>query len=356
MIRILAVDDHPLFRDGISALVSSQADMTIVAEAANGREAVEQFRRHHPDVTLMDLQMPEVNGLDALLAIRNEFPSARVIVLTTYTGDVQVMRAMKAGARAYLLKNALHKDLLDTIRAVHSGRRTLSPEASYELAEHATDDALTPAEVAVLQLIASGNANKQIAEELGVSEETIKGRVRSILSKLGANDRTHAAMIGVRRGIIDSERLERVVLSPFWGFLAHAPLNTLSQGPLTRFLSTCAHGSPGLALLLMRLVGGSVLIAAGSTMLLRSGLTGSAAVATAAVVAGLLLIAGLWTPMAGSLAATVAIWNGVSKPGDSVASVLLATIAVALVLIGPGAYSSDARRSGWKRIDLSDQR
>ena len=204
MIRILAVDDHPLFRDGIAALVSSQADMTVVAQASNGGEALEQFREHQPDITLMDLQMPDMSGLDAIIAIRREFPAARVIVLTTYTGDVQVLRAMKAGARAYLLKNSLHKELLDTIRGVHAGKRTLSPQASYELAEHVTDDALTPAEVAVLKLIAAGNANKQIAAQLSTSEETIKNRVRSILSKLGANDRTHAAMIGIRRGIIES--------------------------------------------------------------------------------------------------------------------------------------------------------
>jgi DNA-binding NarL/FixJ family response regulator len=204
VIRILAVDDHPLFRDGIAALVSSQTDMTVVAQASNGGEAIEQFRAHEPDITLMDLQMPDMSGLDAIVAIRNEFPAARVIVLTTYTGDVQVLRAMKAGARAYLLKNALHKDLLDTIRAVHAGKKTLSLQLSYELAEHAMDDALTPAEVAVLKLIAAGNANKQIAAQLSTSEETVKNRVRSILSKLGANDRTHAAMIGIRRGIIEA--------------------------------------------------------------------------------------------------------------------------------------------------------
>jgi DNA-binding NarL/FixJ family response regulator len=204
VIRILAVDDHPLFRDGIAALVSSQADMTVVAQASNGGEALEQFREHQPDITLMDLQMPDISGLDALVAIREEFPAARVIVLTTYTGDVQVLRAMKAGARAYLLKNSLHKDLLDTIRGVHAGKKTLSLQLSYELAEHATDEALTPAEVAVLRLIAAGNANKQIAAQLSTSEETVKNRVRSILSKLGANDRTHAAMIGLRRGIIES--------------------------------------------------------------------------------------------------------------------------------------------------------
>ena len=202
MIRLLVVDEHPLFRDGIAALLASQPDMMVVAEASNGREAVEQFRAHQPDIALMDLQMPEMNGLDALIAIRRDFPDARVIVLTTYTGDVQVLRAMQVGARAYLLKNLLHKELLETIRAVHAGRKTLSAEASFELAEHATDDALTAGEIEVLRLIAAGNANKQIAAQLSITEETVKGRVKNILSKLGANDRTHAAMIAVKRGII----------------------------------------------------------------------------------------------------------------------------------------------------------
>jgi len=202
-IRVLTVDDHPLVRQGIAGLVGVQQDMVLVGEASDGREAIQQFRTHHPDVTLMDLQMPGMNGIDAILAIRNEFPDARVIVLTTYTGDVQVLRALKAGAQAYLLKNALHKQLLETIRAVHAGKKTLSPEVSYEIAEHATDDSLTPAEIAVLRLIAAGNANKQIADQLSITEETVKSRVKNILSKLGANDRTHAAMIGLKRGIID---------------------------------------------------------------------------------------------------------------------------------------------------------
>jgi DNA-binding NarL/FixJ family response regulator len=202
-IRILAVDDHVLLRDGIAALVAGQSDMSLVGQASNGREAIQQFRTHRPDVTLMDLQMPEMNGLDATIAIRGEFPEARIIVLTTYTGDVQVLRALKSGARAYLLKNSLHKELLETIRAVHAGKKALSTEASYQLAEHATDDALTPAEIRVLRLIAEGNANKAIAAQLLISEETVKGQVRNILSKLGANDRTHAAMIGLKRGIIE---------------------------------------------------------------------------------------------------------------------------------------------------------
>jgi DNA-binding NarL/FixJ family response regulator len=177
--------------------------MTLIGEASNGRDAIQQFREHRPDVTLMDLQMPEMNGIDAIIAIRNEFPEARIIVLTTYVGDVQILRALKAGARAYLLKNLMHKELLDTIRAVHAGKKNLSPDASYQLAEHATDDALTPGEISVLRLIAAGNANKQIADQLSITEETVKGRVKNILSKLGANDRTHAAMIGMKRGIIE---------------------------------------------------------------------------------------------------------------------------------------------------------
>ena len=202
-IRILAVDDHPIVRQGIAGLVAVHSDMSLVAEASNGREAIQQFRTHHPDVTLMDLQMPAMGGLDAMIVIRGEFPDARIIVLTTYAGDAQSQRALKAGARAYLLKNLLHKELLETIRAVHAGKKTVSPEVSFQLAEHATDDALTPAEVRVLRQIAEGNANKEIAAQLSISEETVKGQVRNILSKLGANDRTHAAMIGLKRGIIE---------------------------------------------------------------------------------------------------------------------------------------------------------
>jgi DNA-binding NarL/FixJ family response regulator len=202
-IRILAVDDHALIREGIAVLVGTQPDMTLVAGASNGREAIQQFRTHRPDVTLMDLQMPEMNGFDAIVAIRGEFPDAKIIVLTTYKGDVQILRSLKAGAQGYLLKNTFHKELVETIRAVHAGRKALSPEASYEIAEHATDDALTPAEILVLRLIAAGNANKQIADQLKITEETVKSRVKSILSKLGASDRTHAAMIGLKRGIIE---------------------------------------------------------------------------------------------------------------------------------------------------------
>ena len=202
-ITILAVDDHPVLRQGIAALIAAQSDMTLVAEAANGREAIQQFRAHQPDVTLMDLQMPEMNGLDAMITIIGEFPDARIIVLTTYTGDVQARRALKAGARGYLLKNSLHRQLLDTIRAVHAGRKALSTEISFELAERSAEDELSPAEVRVLLLIAQGKSNKEIAAELAVTEDSVKGQVRNILSKLDANDRTHAAMIGLKRGIID---------------------------------------------------------------------------------------------------------------------------------------------------------
>jgi DNA-binding NarL/FixJ family response regulator len=203
LIRILVVDDHFIFRQGIVGLLADQADMQLVAEASNGREAIQQFRTHRPDVTLMDLQMPEMNGLDAVIAIRGEFPEAKIIVLTTYTGDAQVLRALKAGARAYLLKNLLHREFLETIRAVHAGRKALSPEASFELGEHATDDPLTPIEEAILRLIAAGNGNKQIADQLSITEEMVKGRIKSILSKLKANDRTQAATIGLKRGIIE---------------------------------------------------------------------------------------------------------------------------------------------------------
>jgi DNA-binding NarL/FixJ family response regulator len=203
-IRILTVDDHALVRRGIAAILASQPDMSLAAEASNGREAVEQFRSHRPDITLMDLKMPEMNGLDATITIRAEFPDARIIMLTTYAGDVQVLRAMKVGARGYLLKTLLDKELLETIRAVHAGKKVLSADASYELAEHVASDALTPAEIDVLRLVAAGHANKQIAHQLSITEDSVKGRVKNILSKLSAADRTQAAMIAVRRGIIES--------------------------------------------------------------------------------------------------------------------------------------------------------
>ncbi len=203
MIRVLSVDDHPLLRDGIAELVGNQLDMELVAEACNGLEAVEMYRKHRPDITLMDLQMPEMGGIDAMSAIRGEFPEARIIVLTTYTGDVQVMRALKAGARAYLLKGLLRKELIETVRAVHAGQRRMAPEIAAEVAEHATDDALTVRETEVLRLIAAGNANKEIAAQLSIAEETVKGYVKNILGKLRAKDRTHAVTIGLKRGIID---------------------------------------------------------------------------------------------------------------------------------------------------------
>jgi DNA-binding NarL/FixJ family response regulator len=203
-IRIVVVDDHALVRAGIVALLGDEPDMVLLGEAANGREAVEQFRAHRPDVMLMDLQMPQMTGLEAMAAIRAEFPEARIIVLTTYTGDVQVVRALQAGASGYLLKSTLRKELLAAIRAVHRGRKALSPELSFELAEHAVQDALSPAEVRVLRLVAQGNSNKEIAAQLSVTEDSIKGQVRSILSKLGAHDRAHAAVIALKRGIIES--------------------------------------------------------------------------------------------------------------------------------------------------------
>lgn len=203
MIRILTVDDHALLRKGIASLVNVEPDMKLVGEASNGEEAIEQFRMHRPDVTLMDLQMPGLNGIDAIIRILGEFSDARIIVLTTYTGDVQVLRALRAGARAYILKGHVHKELLETIRAVHAGKKRIPPDIASALAEHAADDELTAREIDVLRLIAGGNSNKQIADQLSVGEATIKSHVTNILSKLGANDRSHAVTIGLRRGIVD---------------------------------------------------------------------------------------------------------------------------------------------------------
>jgi DNA-binding NarL/FixJ family response regulator len=202
LIRVLSVDDHPLLREGIAALVNAEPDMKLVAEASNGKEAVEKFRLHHPDVTLMDIQMPDVGGIEAINLIQSECPDARIIVLTTYTGDVQVLRALRAGARAYILKGHVHRELLETIRNVHAGKKRIPPEIAAELAEHAADDKLTTREVEVLRLIAAGNANKQIADQLSIGEATVKSHVTNILSKLGASDRVHAVTIGLKRGII----------------------------------------------------------------------------------------------------------------------------------------------------------
>jgi DNA-binding NarL/FixJ family response regulator len=203
VIQVLCVDDHPLFREGVAVLIGTQTDMELVAEASNGREALEQYRKHRPDILLLDLQMPEMSGIDAMSAIRAEFPEARIIVLTTHAGDVQVSRALKAGARAYLLKSSLRKELLETIRAVHAGKKRLSSEVAAETFEHAANDALTPREVDVLRLVACGNANKEIGACLSLTEETVKSHIRNILAKLGAKDRTHAVAIGAKRGIIE---------------------------------------------------------------------------------------------------------------------------------------------------------
>ena len=202
-IRILAVDDHQLIRVGIATLLLAESDLKLVGEASNGREAIAKFRECHPDVTLMDIQMPEINGFDAIVAIRDEYPGARIIVLTTYVGDAQVQRAIRAGAQGYLLKNLLHKELVQTIRTVHGGRKAMSAAAAAQIVEHTGDEGLSPKEIDVLRLIAGGNANKEIATRLSVTEETIKSRVKNILEKLSANDRTHAVTIGLKRGIIE---------------------------------------------------------------------------------------------------------------------------------------------------------
>ena len=202
-IRVLSVDDHPLLREGIAAVLAGEEDFHLVAEATGGAEAIQLFRVHRPDVTLMDLQMPGMNGIEAMIAIRAEFPNARFVVLTTYPGDVQALRALKAGASGYMLKNMMRKELLDTIRIVHAGRRRIPPEIAAELADHVTDDALSDREVNVLRRVATGNSNKIIASQLNVSEATVKGHMKSILAKLGANDRTHAVTIAMKRGFLD---------------------------------------------------------------------------------------------------------------------------------------------------------
>jgi DNA-binding NarL/FixJ family response regulator len=202
-IRILSVDDHLLLREGIAAVLEDQPDMTLVGQAANGREAIETFRQLRPDVTLMDLRMPDMSGIKAITEIRKEFPSARIIVLTTYAGDVQAVEALRAGASGYLLKNMLRKELLQTIRAIHSGKRHVPAEIAMDIAEHAADDVLTEREVEVLQRVAAGKSNKLIAAELALSESTIKAHMKSILPKLDASSRTHAVMIALKRGILD---------------------------------------------------------------------------------------------------------------------------------------------------------
>jgi len=202
LIRILTADDHPLLRKGIAALVNTEPDMKLIAEASNGQEAIEKFRSYHPDVTLMDLQMPGLNGIEAIDRILSEFPDARIIVLTTYSGDAQVLRALKAGARAYILKRQVHRELLDTIRAVHAGQKRIPSDLAAELFLHSRND-LTPREIDVLQLIADGKANKEIGDHLSIGEASVKSHVANILSKLDARDRTHAVAIGLKRGIIE---------------------------------------------------------------------------------------------------------------------------------------------------------
>jgi DNA-binding NarL/FixJ family response regulator len=201
----MTVDDHPLLRQGIATLIESEPGMEVVAEASDGEEAIAQFGLHHPDVTLMDLQMPNVNGTEAISRIRSEFPDAKILVLSTYAGDVQVLRAIKAGARGYLLKGNVRTELLEAIRTVHAGRKRIPPEIAAGLAEHAGDDQLSSREIDVLRLIGAGNANKQIADKLAIGETTVKNHISNILSKLGANDRTHAVTIALQRGIIELE-------------------------------------------------------------------------------------------------------------------------------------------------------
>lgn len=202
-IRVLAVDDHPIFRSGIAAVLQGKQDIVLVAEATNGQEAIEQFRVHRPHVTLMDLQMPVMNGIDAILAIRREFPNSRFVVLTTYHGDVQAVRALKAGATGYLLKGLLREDLADTIRTIHAGGRRIPPEIAAQIADHVADDALTDREMDVLRRVANGSSNKIIAAQLAISEATVKAHVKNIFSKLGSDSRTHAVTIAMKRGFLD---------------------------------------------------------------------------------------------------------------------------------------------------------
>jgi DNA-binding NarL/FixJ family response regulator len=204
-IRVLVVDDHPFLREGIAAAINGQKDMILVGEATSGREALESFRHLRPDVTLMDIQMPGMSGIEAMLAIRAEFPTARIVVLTAYRGDVQALRAFKAGAVGYLLKNMLRKELLDTIRTVYAGRRRIPDEIAKELGEHSLEDALTEREIEVLKMVARGTPNKVIASDLALAEPTVKSHLKNIFQKLGANDRTHAVTIAIRRGYLDPE-------------------------------------------------------------------------------------------------------------------------------------------------------
>jgi DNA-binding NarL/FixJ family response regulator len=203
VITVMVVDDHPLLREGVAAVIEGQPDMRLVAEATDGHEALQYFRMHRPDVTLMDLRMPGMDGIAAITAIRSEFPDAHIAVLTTYPGDAQALRAFRAGASGYLLKSSLRRELVETVRALHAGKRRVLPEIAHEIAEHAAGDTLTAREIDVLKGVAAGNANKAVGVQLGISEETVKAHMKSILAKLGANDRTHAVVIALRRGFIN---------------------------------------------------------------------------------------------------------------------------------------------------------